>query len=234
MKRAVIDAKQGVAQSVPDLQAQQKRQRLMCMARDYSPPPPEPRETTGDIAASEWLPDLQEHERRRLMHVAKEKFQVWVDEKERELWSQYKMEAELVSQEEQQEEQLGSLAEGYWVEVELPDEGGKFYYFEHGNAAAQMILVKVKDRRFCPARVVEFKIHKELLLGKVMDKYCDLMGILSPSKLVFMTLDKRKSKTSGASELQVIGPDDSAETKGIDDGDIISVLRANRGCAKST
>ena len=170
-----------------------------------------------DSAAAEWL---------------SEKSKPWVGETGRELWSQYKMEAELFSQEEPQGEQPGSIAEGYWVAVERPNKGSKFYYFEHGHSAAQMILVKVKDRRFCPAPVVEFKIHKELLLGKVMYKYCDLMGIISPSNLVFMTLDKRKILNSGASELQVIGSNDSAKAKSIDDGDIISVL-GTRGRTKS-
>ena len=212
-----MDAKKRVAQWVPDLQAQQKRQRLMCMARDYPPPPPEPRVTMEDSAAAEWL---------------SEKSKPWVGETGRDLWSQYKMEAELFSHEELQDEQP-SIAEGYWVEVERPNKGSKFYYFEHGHAATQKLLVKVKDRRFHPAPVVEFKIHKELLLGKVMDKYCDLMGIHSPSNLVFMSLDKHKSLNSGASELQAIGPNDSAKAKSIDDGDIISVL-GTRGRTRST
>ena len=214
-----MDAKKRVAQWVPDLQAQQKRQRLMCMARDYPPPPPEPRVTMEDSAAAvEWL---------------SEKSKPWIGETGRDLWSQYKMEAELFSQDEPQDEQPGSIAEGYWVEVERPNKGSKFYYFEHGHAATQKLLVKVKDRRFHPALVVEFKIHKELLLGKVMDKYCDLMGIHSPSNLVFMSLDKHKSLNSGASELQAIGPNDSAKAKSIDDGDIISVL-GTRGRTRST
>ena len=81
-----------------------------------------------------------------------------------------------------------------------------------GNSAVCRILLNVWDRE---GKVVQFKIHKYTRLGKLMDKYCERIG-LPASNLRFMVEDGR-----------CIGPDDTAETQGLEDEDIIIAVQAS-------
>ena len=101
-----------------------------------------------------------------------------------------------------------------------------YIYNDSNYPPAPRILIQVKDRRRPKGNVVQFNVHKKLPLSNVMGKYASHICVRT-SELQFMALDKSKRSKSGASELQSIGPDDTAETHGIEHGDVISAMRAS-------
>ena len=82
-------------------------------------------------------------------------------------------------------------------------------HFLNFDPAAQRILLKVKDPE--THREVHYKIHKYTRLGRLMDTYSESMG-LPVSKLRFMVEVGQRTC-----------PDDTGETYGLEDEDVIIV-----------
>merc|ERR1712017_31927 len=81
------------------------------------------------------------------------------------------------------------------------------------DAAAAHIQLKVKDQQ---GSEVQFKIKKSTPLRKLMDAYCNRLG-LQAQQVRFMVDGER------------IGPDDTAEKLGLEDEDLIDVAMEQTG-----
>merc|ERR1712225_175751 len=83
------------------------------------------------------------------------------------------------------------------------------------QGATQHIQLKVKDQQ---GSEVQFKIKKTTPLRKLMDAYCNRLGMQS-SQVRFMVDGER------------IAPDDTADKLGLEDEDLIDVAMEQTGAA---
>ena len=202
-----------------------KKQRLRYMAKHFPPAPPEP--------------------------LGSEKLEFLQQEKGSELRAQYRMKAEdrdvhvaveckrktVALRDARAQEELLRQKFGFNRWTVTCEEGHITYYYNDQPYASysyndpnyppkRRMLIQVKDRSRPEGCAVLFNIHKKLRLGVVLSKYSSLIDVVT-GELQFMALDRSRCSNSGALELQSIGPDDTAETNGMEHGDVISAMRAS-------
>ena len=84
------------------------------------------------------------------------------------------------------------------------------------ETAPPKIHLKIKD---CEGKMKRYQIRRCTRLGRLMGVYCEKMG-LAVSELRFMFDDGSSHHSVG----RIIRPDDTAETIGLEDEDIITAV----------